>query len=60
MILFEKEKDDFQSLFNEYEDYANLKQNKRGENKNKYKRIFSLPWVIEDIRKLLIKKKFNT
>jgi len=56
MILFEKEKDDFQSLFNEYEDYANLKQNKRGENKNKYKRIFSLPWVIEDIRKLLIKK----
>jgi len=54
MSLFEKEKDDFQLLFNKYEDYANLKQSKKGENKNKYKRIFSLPWVIKDIRELLI------
>ena len=54
MSLFEKEKDDFKLLFNKYEDYAYLKQRKRGENKNKYKRIFSLPWVIKDIRKLLI------
>jgi len=54
MSLFEKEKDDFKLLFNKYEDYAYLKQRNRGENKNKYKRIFSLPWVIEDIRKLLI------
>ena len=54
MNLFEKEKIDFQLLFNKYEDYANLKQKKRKDNKNKYKRIFSLPWVIKDIRELLI------
>ena len=54
MSLFEKEKDDFQLLFNKYEDYANLKQKKRGENKNRYKRIFSLPWAIKEIRELLI------
>jgi len=54
MSLFEKEKDDFQLLFNKYEDYANLKQNKKGDNKNKYKRIFSLPWVIKEIREKLI------
>ena len=55
MSLFEKEKDDFLLLFNKYQDYANLKQNKKEENKNKYKRIFSLPWVIKEIRELLIK-----
>ena len=54
MSLFEKEKDDFQLLFNKYKDYAYLKQNKKGENKNKYKRIFSLPWVIKEIREKLI------
>ena len=56
MSLFEKEKDDFQLLFNKYEDYANLKQKKRGENKNRYKRIFSLPWAIKEIRELLTNK----
>ena len=56
MSLFEKEKDDFQLLFNKYEDYANLKQKKRGENKNRYKRIFSLPWAIKEIRELLLNK----
>jgi len=54
MSLFEKEKDDFQLLFNKYKDYANLKQKRRDDNKNKYKRIFSLPWIIKDIRELLI------
>ena len=54
MSLFEKEKDDFRLLFNKYQDYAILKQKKRGENKNKYKRIFSLPWVIKEIREKLI------
>ena len=56
LSLFEKEKNDFKELFEEYEDYANLKEKNKGENKNKYKRIFSLPWVIKDIRDLLIKK----
>ena len=54
MSLFEKEKDDFLLLFNKYQDYANLKQNKKEENKNKYKRIFSLPWVIKEIKEKLI------
>jgi len=54
MSLFEKEKHDFQLLFNKYKDYANLKQKRRDDNKNKYKRVFSLPWIIKDIRELLI------
>ena len=55
MSLLETEKDDFQSLFKNYKDYANLKQKNRKENKNKYKRIFSLPWIIKGIRECLVK-----
>ena len=54
MSLFENEKNDFQNLFNEYQDYASIKQKNIGENKNKYKRIFSLPWIIKEIRNCLI------
>ena len=53
-ILFEKEKNDFKELFKKYDDYSNLKRNNKEDNKNRYKRIFSLPWVIKDIRELLI------
>ena len=52
--LFESEKNDFQNLFKNYSDYASLKRNRKGDIKNKYKRIFSLPWIIKDIRDLLI------
>ena len=55
LSLFEKEKNDFEELFEEYKDYSNLKEKNRRENKNRYKRIFSMPWVIKDIRDLLIK-----
>ena len=55
LSLLEKEKNDFQELFKEYNDYSTLKIKSKGENKNKYKRIFSLPWIIKDIRDLLIK-----
>ena len=54
LSLFEKEKNDFQVLFKDYSSYANLKQNNRTENKNKYKRIFSLPWIIKEIREELL------
>ena len=55
MSIFEKEKNDYQELFKDYNVYATIKQNKNEENKNKYKRIFSLPWIIEDIRYHLLK-----
>ena len=55
LSLFEKEKEDFKKIFPTYYDYSSLKQKNQDENKNKYKRIFSLPWIINDIRKLLIK-----
>ena len=55
MSIFEKEKNDFQELFKDYNDYASIKQKKKGENKNKYKRIFSLPWIIKDISNHLLK-----
>ena len=48
--LFENDKKEFK----DYNEYANLKQNNERDNKNKYKQIFSLPWIIEDIRKLLL------
>lgn len=53
--LFEKEKIVFQGLFKKYEVYANLKHNNQKENKNKYKRIFSLPWIIKEVRDSLLK-----
>ena len=55
MSLFEREKNDFQRLFKNYEDYASIKQKNKGDNKNKYKRIFSLPWIIKGIRECLVK-----
>ena len=55
MSLFEKEKNDLKGLFKNYLDYAYLKRNHKGEYKNKYKRIFSLPWIIKEIRDLLLK-----
>ena len=55
LSLFVNEKDDYQKLFKDYQDYSKLKQSLKGENKNKYKRIFSLPWVVKDIRNILIK-----
>ena len=54
LSLFEFEKYDFQNLFNNYSDYDNLKRYHKGDNKSKYKRIFSLPWIIKDIKDLLI------
>jgi len=54
LSLFEYEKKDFQKLFKNYSDYVSLKRNHKGDIKNKYKRIFSLPWIIKDIRDLLI------
>ena len=54
LSLFEKEKNEFKILFKDYSSYANLKQNNRNENKNKYKRIFSLPWIIKEIRENLL------
>ena len=59
LSLFEKEKNDFQILFKKYSTYANLKKNNKNENKNKYKRIFSLPWIIEEIKKQLLSLKNN-
>ena len=53
--LFEKEKDDLKILFPSYHKYSNIKVRHKQENKNKFKRVFSLPWIINDIRKLLIK-----
>ena len=55
MSLFEKEKNDFQNLFKIFIDYSNLKRTHKGEKKNKCKRIFSLPWIIKEIRDLLFK-----
>ena len=58
MSLFEMEKSDFKDLFKDYKDYTSIKQKKKGENrdnKNKYKRIFSLPWIIKEIRNYLLK-----
>ena len=54
MSLFETEKNDFQILFNHNHKYVNFKQKHKGDNKNKYKRIFSLPWVIKEIRNFLL------
>ena len=54
MSLFETEKNDFQILFNHNNKYVNFKQKHKGDNKNKYKRIFSLPWVIKEIRNFLL------
>ena len=51
--LFEKEKDDLKILFPSYHKYSNIKVRHKQENKNKFKRVFSLPWIINDIRKLL-------
>ena len=53
--IFEIEKFDFKKVFTKYINYANLKQKNKNTNKNKFKRIFSLPWVIKDIRDLLLK-----
>ena len=58
LSLFEKEKKDLQKLFKDYREYANLKRNKN-ETKNKYKRIFSLPWIIKDINEKLFDIKSN-
>ena len=57
LSLFEKEKNDFQILFKDYSIYANLKKNNRTETKNKYKRIFSLPWIIKEVSEQLLGTK---
>ena len=61
--LFEEEKNEFKKLFKEYQEYDDLKHSKNRVKdmdnnklyKNKYKRIFSLPWVIKEVRNLLMK-----
>ena len=53
LSLFEEEKNEFKMKFNDYQDYNDLKHSHK-DYKNRYKRIFSLPWVIKDIRNLLM------
>ena len=51
LTLFENER----NIFKNYDEYENLKVIKEGDNKNKYKKIFSLPWIIKEIRDILLK-----
>ncbi len=51
LTLFENER----NIFKDYNEYENLKIIKEGEIKNKYKKIFSLPWIIKEIRDFLLK-----
>ena len=56
--LFEKEKEDMKYWFPDYDAFQKFKENHKHDAKNRYKRIFSLPWILKDVRDLLLGRKY--